>query len=229
MQILKPLMLVTKKLEGCPQEGRNGCMWEVLPCYEFPLAHFERLAEHYKHDPDEDSRLNIQLGWQKLDEYYKKLDDTEVYVAAVALHPKHRLAKIKQMWADREGDGWPAAAERQLQDFWKCYKDLQIPEQPPEQQGDDDILDEILNPTKPPSVEDRFGPMGQLQSRPVQQEPPVPDEMDEFQGTVDASFNKVRDPVSFWVLNRLRWPRLSRMALEIYGIPSTEADIERLY
>lgn len=97
MQILKPLMLVTKKLEGYPQEGRNGLMWEVLPCYEFLLAHFERLTEHYRHDPDEDLRLNIQLGWQKLDEYYKKLDDTEVYVAAVALHPKYRLARIKQM------------------------------------------------------------------------------------------------------------------------------------
>jgi hypothetical protein len=62
MQILKPLMLVTKKLEGYPQEGRNGLMWEVLLCYEFLLAHFERLTKHYRHDPDEDLRLNIQLG-----------------------------------------------------------------------------------------------------------------------------------------------------------------------
>ena len=37
------------------------------------------------------------------------------------------------------------------------------------------------------------------------------------------------DPVNFWVLHRQRWPRLSRMALEIYGIPPTEADNERLY
>jgi hypothetical protein len=53
--------------------------------------------------------------------------------------------------------------------------------------------------------------------------------MDEFQGTVDFSFNKVKDSVNFWVLNRLRWPRLSRMAFEIYGISPTEADNERLY
>ncbi|KID82217.1 transposase [Metarhizium guizhouense ARSEF 977] len=229
MQILKPLVLVTKKLEGCPQEGRNGCMWEVLPCYEFLLAHFERLAELYKHDPDEDLRLNIQLGWQKLDEYYKKLDNTEVYVAAVALHPKYRLAKIKQMWSDREADGWPAAAERQLQDLWRDYKDVQLPEEPTEQQPDDDILDEILNPPVPPSTEDLFGPMEHLYKNPAQQQASPPDEMDEFQGAVDASFSRVRDPVNFWILNRSRWPRLSRMALEIYGIPPTEADNERLY
>lgn len=53
----------------------------------------------------------------------------------------------------------------------------------------------------------------------------MPDEMDEFQGAVGASFVKVKDPVRFWVSNRLRW----LMALEIYGIPSTEADNERLY
>jgi hypothetical protein len=40
--------------------------------------------EQYRHDPDEDLKLNIQLGWQKLNEYCTKLGDTEVYVAAVA-------------------------------------------------------------------------------------------------------------------------------------------------
>jgi hypothetical protein len=227
MQILKPLMLVTKKLEGYPQEGRNGLMWEVLPCYEFLLAHFERLAEHYKHDPDEDLRLNIQLGWQKLDEYYQKLDDTEVYVAAVALHPRYRLARIKQMWADHEDDGWPARAEEQLRDLWEGYKDLPLPDSSGRQQPEDDILDEILNPATPHSIDEPFDPMEPLHRTSVQQLPP--DEMDEFQGTVDSSFSNVKDPVNFWVVNRLRWPRLSRMALDIYGIPPTEADNERLY
>ncbi|KAH7200694.1 hypothetical protein BKA60DRAFT_173465 [Fusarium oxysporum] len=63
MEILKPLMLATKKLEGYPRQGRNGLMWEVLPCYEFLLNHLERLMEQYRHDPDEDLKLNIQLGW----------------------------------------------------------------------------------------------------------------------------------------------------------------------
>ncbi|PNP54796.1 hypothetical protein FNYG_15600 [Fusarium nygamai] len=102
MEILKPLILVTKKLEGYPRQGRNGLMWEVLPCYEFLLNHLERLMEQPRHDPDEDLKLN---------EYYTKLDDTEVYVAAVALHPQLRLTKIKQLWADRADDGWIWRAE----------------------------------------------------------------------------------------------------------------------
>ncbi|KAI7758859.1 hypothetical protein LZL87_014034 [Fusarium oxysporum] len=75
------------------KSGRNGLMWEVLPCYEFLFNHLKRLMEQYWHDPDEDLKLNIQLGWQKLNEYYTKLDDTEIYVAAVALHPQLQLTK----------------------------------------------------------------------------------------------------------------------------------------
>lgn len=227
MEILKPLMLVTKKLEGYPRQGRNGLMWEVLPCYEFLLNHLERLMEQYRHDPDEDLKLNIQLGWQKLNEYYTKLDDTEVYVAAVALHPQLRLTKIKQLWADRADDGWICRAEQQLHNLWQQYRDLPLPEQP-HPEAEDDILDEILNTTQLPSEEDLFGPMAQLGKKPAQPPPPL-DEMDEFQGTVDTSFANQRDPVSFWVYNRPRWPRLARMALDIYGIPPTEADNERLY
>jgi hypothetical protein len=196
MEILKSLMLVTKKLEGYPRQGRNGLMWEVLPCYEFLLNHLQRLTEQYKHDPDEDLKLNIQLGWQKLNEYYTKLD-TEVYVAAVALHPQLRLTKIKQLWADRADDGWIFRAEQQLHGLWLQYRDLPLPEQP-HPEAEDDILEEILNTTQLPSEEDLFGPMAQLGKKPAQPPPPL-DEMDEFQGTVDTSFANQRDPVSFWV------------------------------
>jgi hypothetical protein len=30
---------------------------------------------------------NIKLAWQKLDEYYSKLDSNPIYVAAIVLHP----------------------------------------------------------------------------------------------------------------------------------------------
>ena len=40
---------------------------------------------------------------------------------------------------------------------------------------------------------------------------------------------QVKDPFQFWVSNRDRWPHVARWALDIYGIPPTEADNERLY
>lgn len=73
---------------------------EVLPCYEFLLAHFERFSEHEKLETDVDLKLNIQLRSSKLNEYHKKLYHTEIYMANKALHPTYGLDKIKQMWAD---------------------------------------------------------------------------------------------------------------------------------
>ena len=53
--------------------------------------------------------------------------------------------------------------------------------------------------------------------------------MTEFQEASDHNFTTVEDPVHFWIENRYRWPHVSQMALEIYGIPPSEADNERLY
>jgi hypothetical protein len=112
-------------------------------------------------------------------------------------------------------------AEQQLNNLWQQYKDLPLPEQP-QQEAEDDILDEILNTTQLPSELDLFGPMEQLSKKPAQPQAPL-DEMDEFQGSIDSSFAN-QNPVAFWVYNKRRWPRLARMALDIYGIPQTEAD-----
>jgi hypothetical protein len=55
------------------------------------------------------------------------------------------------------------------------------------------------------------------------------DEMHEFQNAADRGFAAVVDPVKFWIENKYRWPHVSFMALEIYGIPASEAVNERLY
>ena len=45
----------------------------------------------------------------------------------------------------------------------------------------------------------------------------------------DSGFAFVRDPIRFWIENKYRWPHVAWMALEIYGIPPSETDNERLY
>jgi hypothetical protein len=46
--------------------------------------------------------MNVNAGWQKLDEYYKRLDDNVVYVAAVVLHPQMKWRYFKSKWSDRQ-------------------------------------------------------------------------------------------------------------------------------
>ena len=69
-------------------------------------------------------KLNIQLGWQKLNDYYIKLDDSAVYVTAFILHPKYRWAKLEQLWVDRPG--WIANVKKTFEPIWQYYKKLDI-------------------------------------------------------------------------------------------------------
>ncbi|EKG18608.1 putative transposase [Macrophomina phaseolina MS6] len=85
--ILKPFHEVTKRLEGNPIDGELGALWEVLPVMEFLLEYLEGVKQNVARFPDEYFRVNVNLGWAKLDEYYKLLDDSPVYAASIALHP----------------------------------------------------------------------------------------------------------------------------------------------
>lgn len=39
--------------------------------------------------------MKVNAGWQKVDEYYERLDDSAVYVAAVVLHPRMKWRDFK--------------------------------------------------------------------------------------------------------------------------------------
>lgn len=45
--------------------------------------------------------INIKLTWQKLAEYYSKLDSNPVYVATIVLYPRFKFRWIERAWTDR--------------------------------------------------------------------------------------------------------------------------------
>ncbi|KAF4546994.1 Hypothetical protein D9617_74g064560 [Elsinoe fawcettii] len=88
-ELLGPLQEATVRLQG-HAGGRFGCIWQVLPAFEYLLRHFAEQRQRYP-VPVESSQLDhslltseshfstaCNLGWQKLDEYYTKLDESPV-------------------------------------------------------------------------------------------------------------------------------------------------------
>jgi hypothetical protein len=157
MEVLKPIMLASKKLEGSPKEGKNGCLWEVLPIFESLLNFFERKADEFEQYQDQlddefgafnHLRISCQLGWQKIEEYYKKLDNTPIVYAAFVLHPRFRFEKLHKLWAGKED--WIEKVEAQIQTLWAWYKklDLGITSSKPvslsQQQSREDFLNSFL-------------------------------------------------------------------------------------
>ena len=60
---------------------------------------------------------NINAAWQKLNDYYERLDDNVVYVAAVVLHPRMKWRYFKTKWSDHED--WLSTWKAELAKFWR--------------------------------------------------------------------------------------------------------------
>jgi hypothetical protein len=71
---------------------------------ETPAA-FAELDEEASQFTAEESRKHmktcIENCWGKLDDYYKILDTLPAYMAAIVLHPGHKLAYIEAKWLER--------------------------------------------------------------------------------------------------------------------------------
>ena len=46
--------------------------------------------------------INIRLAWQKMNDYYTRLDNTPLYIAAVVLHPRMKWKWIEEQWQERQ-------------------------------------------------------------------------------------------------------------------------------
>ncbi|KAI8411233.1 hypothetical protein FOFC_07827 [Fusarium oxysporum] len=132
--------------------------WEVLYHLEAILTVFETVVKTLEGDghirrqykqlaadfPDpEHFRIGINLAWDKLDEYYQRLDETPIYYTAMALHPAYRWDWFDEMWAHKPS--WVEKAKEMVADVWLSdYAHLEV--RTSSSRGDDE----------PPSKRPRF-------------------------------------------------------------------------
>jgi hypothetical protein len=117
VDLLKPFKDATLRLEGHPGKSKAG-MWLVLLMYEKMMQHLEQNKERLSaqesvtkgFDQPELSGAStttrhhlsavVNLGWIKLDQYYNRLDDNDIYIAAVLLHPVQKWRWFEKHWHD---------------------------------------------------------------------------------------------------------------------------------
>ncbi|KAM4067718.1 restless-like transposase [Hirsutella rhossiliensis] len=94
-----------------------GNMWDVASTYEFLMDRLEEWKAVAEKFPDpEHLKANINLGWDKLNDYYTKLDETPAYYASAILNPVSRGKRmVRKLWEEE-------------------YKSLPIPSMPDEEQ-----------------------------------------------------------------------------------------------
>jgi hypothetical protein len=202
--------------------GSYGNIWDVVLGYELllnTLEEYKQLAADFP-DPEHFS-IGINLAWDKLDEYYQRLDETPIYYTAMALHPAYRWDWFDETWAHKPS--WIEKAKETVADVWLSdYAHLEV--RTSSSRGDDE----------PPAKRPRFFNPFEKNSRVPSSIPPyaaaiVGDEYQAWQTDRDARDGNVRDPIGYWITKQGRYPRLSRMALDFLTIQPMSAECERLF
>ncbi|PMB71275.1 putative AC transposase [Beauveria bassiana] len=151
---------------------------------------------------------SIYMGWWVLAKYYEDSDTNPIYVTALLLHPEKRRRYIDRHWPEEWRAG-PVAAARQL---WAKYKNRPLVAASPKERLD-------------------MSPYERLkQSMSVLDEPGDEDEFEKF---INAPPRQVmsRTPLEWWCREeqRMEYPRLHQMAIDILSVPAMSDDPERVF
>ena len=139
VEFLDPLAVATTVLQGTPGkhspgQQKQGLAANVLLAFEFILNHMEKTNEKYQGRGARDRHLSaaVELAWDKCTEYYRKLDDTPVYLAGVILHPSHKWQRFETLWGGTiKTRKWIQEGKAKMKAFWESeYKSLEEPEIP---------------------------------------------------------------------------------------------------
>ncbi|ODA77193.1 hypothetical protein RJ55_06820 [Drechmeria coniospora] len=230
-----------KTLEGDGQQrkrkrgwvGSYGNVWEVIQGFEFLLEVLEDCKQLASEIPDpEHFRININLGWEKLNNYYSRLDETPIYYTALALHPAFRWGYFENEWKDNLT--WVTKAKQMVREVWETeYRHLQTARSAVADKAEEPVAKrqrKYYNPfqaycertrtaTRCTFVkEDTF--LSDCGDEGV-------DELELWQSSFEDGDSEVRDPISYWHERRRRYPRLSRMALDFFTIQPMSAEFLR--
>jgi len=249
-ELLQPFEYATKKAEGNAYSGSNGALWEVLPMMDYLFKKLKKHADEVSESPQlftDHYRHCINHGFNKLQEYYTKADDSRLYAAAVALHPCYRYNYFDSQWTPTtDGRRAVATAKRQTRELFEEYlerkhaadppspRPVPVPEviTPPPQRDDPDWYDTFTDYSK------LTASSGLLANERRQHE----QELERFlTAELDVHYKTIENgqPVQkSYIMEPLRWwrergeelyPTLAEMAYDLFAIPAMSSECERAF
>ena len=149
------------------------------------------------------------MAWHAFDKYYLLTDQVPAYAAALLLHPSRRKRYINVNWKK----SWVRAVLPKLQSLWE-EKYAIIKEataltlsQPTHEPDEYDLLERDLN------VVQTFA--------------------DDWESFIEADPTEIstKTALEWWCQEqqRIRYPRLSRMAIDLLSVPAMSAEAERVF
>ncbi|KGQ02732.1 hypothetical protein BBAD15_g12049 [Beauveria bassiana D1-5] len=229
--ILQSFEDAVKALEGDGIQRRRrqghfesyGNVWDVVVGYEFLLAKLEKAKAMVLQYPEpEHFKVNINLAWKKLDEYYNKLDETPIYYTSLALHPAYRWGYFETVWSGRPA--WVARAKDIVQSVWdEEYKTLDIPLAYQDEPAAKRQRTQYYSPFE------RYKHEARIHCEEERDTDKAEDEYARWQLDLLPTDSDIRDPREYWHAQRFKYPRLSRMAMDFMTVQAMSAECERFF
>jgi hAT family C-terminal dimerisation region len=205
-KVLAMLKETTLALEGCSTTLDN-----VLPAMDFILGQLEQYKIAWKNDARIASAINN--AWAKMEKYYRKTDETPVYVAALVLDPKYKWGYIEKNWPAE----WHPRAKQQMQVFWETkYKPV------------DSDFEGLMNTAEPTRSTNSFT----VWKQEIQKEQALDNGLrDEYVRYCKSPREYPKDTRQWWLerTQQMKYPNLARMALNILSVPAMSDEPERLF
>lgn len=149
----------------------------------------------------------INAGWRKMVKYYKLTSESPAYVAAIVLNPNLKWSYIRHNWEE----AWVTEAEPLMAAFWeKQYKP----------QGGTPVIAAPVQLTPSTSL-----------SSFMQGHQWVQIAQDEYVHYCQQDTTIGEDPLQWWLqpTQKVKYPNLSQMAIDILTIPPMSAEPERIF
>ena len=105
--------------------------------------------------------------------------------------------------------------------MWEEYRNL-----PVEQET---IPKQPTIPRKTTNLDDFMASIRKLSTRPAPLPSATRDKYAEWVATTDPGDCLVDNPIQYWLLRRRQYPRLSRMAIDVFSIPAMSTEPERIF
>jgi hypothetical protein len=195
-------------------EGYQGLIDRVLPS-------MDAIARHYKNAQNRYARSNpalfkrVKASWIVFDKYYQKICSIPVYTAALILHPARRTQYIQKNWKKE----WQEPGLTRVKELWEdcCLNDSSVLSSLHLREDECDIA-------RPVNKLDQL-----LQSLEVVTKQPGEDEYAQFIAQKPISLQS--SVLNWWLHDdqRQQWPKLSKMAIDIFSIPAMSDEPERVF
>lgn len=210
-------LTILKETSMC-LESSFATLYNCIPEMDSILDHLEsrRLNES-----DPIMMPMYQQAWEKMVKYYKLLEDSPANIAASVLHPGYKWDYIDTRWHN----DWLDPAKASMKEFWQSKY---MPEQSSQSYNTSPCSFRTATST---NQFKRY--QDQQKQRAFEKAMEYQAEGDDYERYCAAPIEwpENDDPITWWLQEkqRLEYPSLYKMAINILSIPAMSADVERLF